>query len=75
MRAEADALPGPGATDLRNLLPARTPATAQAQLRAPLYEDKVESTLRLFDLATIEDKSVTKDELMQDDDLPEGYGG
>ena len=45
---------------------------AQAQLRAPLYEDKVVDLL--FGLATVTDKPVTKDELMADDDLPEGYG-
>ncbi len=45
---------------------------AQAQLRAPLYEDKVVDLL--FGQATVTDKPVTKDELMADDDLPEGYG-
>ncbi|QUD88480.1 trigger factor [Phenylobacterium montanum] len=45
---------------------------AQAQLRAPLYEDKVVDLL--FGMATVTDKPVTKDELMADDDLPEGYG-
>jgi len=45
---------------------------AQAQLRAPLYEDKVVEIL--FGLADITDKPVSKDELMKDDDLPEGYG-
>jgi trigger factor len=46
--------------------------TAQSQLRAPLYEDKVVDLL--FSLAEITDKEVSKDELMQDDELPEGYG-
>jgi trigger factor len=50
----------------------RTPA-AQAQLRAPLYEDKVVDLI--FRLATVEDKPVSKEELMADDELPEGYGG
>jgi trigger factor len=45
---------------------------AQAQLRAPLYEDKVVEIL--FGLADISDKPVSKDELMKDDELPEGYG-
>ncbi len=45
---------------------------AQAQLRAPIYEDKVVDLL--FGMATVTDKPVTKDELMADDDLPEGYG-
>ncbi|MGZ3366474.1 MAG: trigger factor [Caulobacteraceae bacterium] len=49
----------------------RTPA-AQAQLRAPLYEDKVVDLI--FRLAKVSDKPVTKDELMADDELPEGYG-
>jgi trigger factor len=49
----------------------RTPQ-AQTQLRAPIYEDKVVDLI--FRLAKVEDKPVSKDELMQDDDLPEGYG-
>jgi trigger factor len=46
---------------------------AQAQLRAPLYEDKVVDLI--FGLAKVEDKAVSKDELMADDELPENYGG
>jgi trigger factor len=46
---------------------------AQAQLRAPIYEDKVVDLI--FSLAKIEDQPVTKDALMEDDDLPESYGG
>jgi trigger factor len=45
---------------------------AQAQLRAPLYEDKVVEIL--FGLAEIKDKKVSKAELLKDDELPEGYG-
>jgi trigger factor len=45
---------------------------AQAQLRAPLYEDKVVELL--FGLAQVTDKEVSKEELLEDDDLPEGYG-
>ncbi len=45
---------------------------AQAQLRAPVYEDKVVDLL--FSLAKVEDKEVSKDELMADDEMPEGYG-
>lgn len=45
---------------------------AQAQLRAPIYEDKVVDLL--FSLAKVTDKPVTKEELMADDDMPEGYG-
>jgi trigger factor len=46
---------------------------ARAQLRAPIYEDKVVDLV--FGKAAITDKEVGKDELMADDDLPEGYGG
>ena len=45
---------------------------AQAQLRAPIYEDKVVDLL--FDLAQVKDKKVSKAELLKEDDLPEGYG-
>jgi trigger factor len=45
---------------------------AQAQLRAPLYEDKVVEML--FSLAEIADKKVSKEDLLKDDELPEGYG-
>lgn len=44
---------------------------AQAQVRAPLYEDKVVELI--FDKATIKDKKVSKAELEAEDDLPEGY--
>ncbi|MDO9337588.1 MAG: trigger factor [Caulobacter sp.] len=44
---------------------------AQAQIRAPLYEDKVVELI--FDKATIKDKTVTKAELEAEDDMPEGY--
>ena len=44
---------------------------AQAQLRAPLYEDKVVELI--FGLAKVADKPVSKDELMAEDDMPEGY--
>jgi trigger factor len=49
----------------------RNNPNAQAQLRAPLYEDKVVDLL--FGMAQIADKPVTKEELMADDELPEGY--
>ena len=45
---------------------------AQAQLRAPLYEDKVVELL--FGQAKIKDKKVSKADLLKEDDLPEGYG-
>lgn len=44
---------------------------AQAQLRAPLYEDKVVELI--FGQATVTDKKVSKKEIEADDDLPEGY--
>ena len=50
----------------------RNNQNAQTQLRAPIYEDKVVDLV--FGLATISDKPVSKDELMSEDDLPEGYG-
>jgi trigger factor len=50
----------------------RTPQ-AQAQLRAPLYEDKVVDLA--FALARVEDRLVSKEELMEDDELPAAYGG
>ena len=45
---------------------------AQAQLRAPIFEDKVVDLI--VEKAKVEDKSVSKDDLLKDDDLPEGYG-
>ena len=50
----------------------RNNPNAQAQLRAPVYEDKVVDLL--FGLAKVEDKAVSKDELMAEDEMPEGYG-
>ena len=49
----------------------RNNPNAQAQLRAPLYEEKVVDMV--FDMAKVEDTPVSKEELMQDDDMPEGY--
>ena len=49
----------------------RTNPQAQAQLRAPLYEDKVVELI--FGQATVTDKKVSKTEIEADDDLPEGY--
>ena len=51
----------------------RSEPLAAAQLRAPLYEDKVVDLL--FTKAKITDKKVSKDELLEDDDVPAGYGG
>jgi len=44
---------------------------AQAQLRAPLYEDKVVELI--FGKAKVTDKKVSKEEITAEDDLPEGY--
>ncbi|MFZ5669730.1 MAG: trigger factor [Pseudomonadota bacterium] len=49
----------------------RSNPQAQAQLRAPLYEDKVVELL--FGQASVTDKKVSKKEIEADDDLPEGY--
>lgn len=49
----------------------RSNPQAQAQLRAPLYEDKVVELI--FSKATITDKKVSKKEIEADDDLPDGY--
>ncbi len=46
---------------------------AQAQIRAPLYEDKVVDSI--LGTAKVTDKKVRKDELLKDDELPVGYGG
>jgi trigger factor len=49
----------------------RSNPNAQAQLRAPLYEDKVVELI--FAKATIKDKKVSKKEIEAEDDLPDGY--
>ena len=61
---------GPQAQEVFDYL-RRTPA-AQAQLRAPIYEDKVVDLI--FRQAKVTDQPVSKDELMADDEMPEGYG-
>jgi trigger factor len=45
----------------------------QAQMRAPIFEEKVVDLI--LSRAQVTDKPVSKDELMAEDDLPEGYGG
>jgi trigger factor len=50
----------------------RQSPNAQASLRAPVYEEKVVDLI--FGLAQITDKPVSKDDLLKEDDLPEGYG-
>ena len=44
-----------------------------AQLRAPLYEDKVVD--KVFEQAKVTDQKVSKEKLLEEDDLPAGYGG
>ena len=70
IRAEAMRY-GPQAQQVFDLL--RQNANAQAQLRAPIFEDKVVDLI--VEKAKVQDTKVSKDDLMKDDDLPEGYGG
>ncbi|MEL6754711.1 MAG: trigger factor, partial [Pseudomonadota bacterium] len=42
---------------------------AMAQLRAPIYEDKVVD--HILDVAEVTDKTVTKDELFAEDEAPD----
>ncbi len=49
----------------------RQNAQAAAQLRAPVYEEKVVDLI--FAKAKIEDQPTTKEDLLADDDLPDGY--
>ena len=60
---------GAQAQEVFNLL--RENQNAQAQLRAPIFEDKVVDLI--VSKAKVKDKKVSKDELMKEDDLPEGY--
>jgi trigger factor len=50
----------------------RNNPNAQAQMRAPIFEEKVVDLI--LSRAKVTDKPVTKDELLAEDDLPEGYG-
>jgi trigger factor len=50
----------------------RSNPQATAQLRAPIYEEKVVDLL--LAKAKVTDKPVTKEALFADDELPEGYG-
>ncbi|HEY5107919.1 MAG TPA: trigger factor [Caulobacteraceae bacterium] len=50
----------------------RQNANVQAQLRAPVYEEKVVDLV--LSRASVTEKLVTKAELLKEDDLPEGYG-
>lgn len=69
MRAEAMKY-GQQAQQIFDLL--RGNDNAQAQIRAPIYEEKVVDLI--LGKAKVADKPVGKDELLADDDMPEGYG-
>jgi trigger factor len=68
IRAEAIKY-GAQAQQVFNML--RENANAQAQLRAPIFEDKVVDLI--VGKAKVKDKKVSKDELLKEDDLPAGY--
>jgi trigger factor len=61
---------GPRAQEIFDLL--RRNPEIQTQMRAPLYEEKVVDYV--IAQAAVTDREVSKDELMREDDLPEGYG-
>ena len=61
---------GAQAQQIFNLL--RENQNAQAQLRAPIFEDKVVDLI--VSQAKVKEKKVSKDDLMKEDDLPAGYG-
>jgi len=44
----------------------------QAQLRAPIFEDKVVDLI--VGKAKVEEQEVSKDDLLKEDEMPEGYG-
>ena len=69
MRAEAMRY-GAQAQEIFDLL--RRNPDIQAQMRAPLYEEKVVDFI--VGRASVTDREVPKDELLREDDLPEGYG-
>jgi trigger factor len=69
MRAEAMKY-GPQAQQVFDLF--RQNPNAQAQLRAPIFEDKVVDLI--VEKAKVKNQKVSKDDLMKDDDLPAGYG-
>ena len=69
MIAEAERY-GPQAQQIYNLF--RENPNVQAQLRAPIFEDKVVDLI--VGKAKVKDQKVTKDVLLADDELPAGYG-
>ncbi len=68
MRAEAMRY-GPQAQQIFDFF--RQNPQAQAQLRAPIFEDKVVDLI--LGQATVADEKVSKDDLLKEDDMPEGY--
>lgn len=69
MRAEAMRY-GPQAQQIFDFF--RQNPAAQAQLRAPIFEDKVVDLI--LEQAKVKDEKVSKDDLLKEDDMPEGYG-
>ena len=69
MRAEAMRY-GPQAQQIFDFF--RQNPAAQAQLRAPIFEDKVVDLI--IEQAKVKDEKVSKDDLLKEDDMPEGYG-
>ena len=51
----------------------RNNPAASAQLRAPIYEEKVVDLI--LERAKVEDTPDPKEELFAEDEMPEGYGG
>lgn len=51
----------------------RQNAQAGAQLRAPVYEEKVVDLI--LARAKVTDEEVSRDDLFEEDEMPEGYGG
>jgi trigger factor len=60
---------GPQAQQIFDMF--RQNANMQAQLRAPIFEDKVVDLI--VEKASVKDEKVSKDELLKEDDMPEGY--
>jgi trigger factor len=50
----------------------RNNPNAQAQLRAPIFEDKVVDLI--VSKAKVEEEKVSKEDLLKEDEMPEGYG-
>jgi hypothetical protein len=68
MRAEAMRY-GDQAQQIFDLL--RNNPNIQATMRAPIYEDKVVDYI--LEQATVTDRPVSKEDLLKEDDLPEGF--